>query len=356
MNDDYLWDGSGKPDPEVERLENLLGRFRHNRSRPEFPETAPLPTKPERPLRRSWLFWRLPRLAGATAVIALVVTGAWYALQWSRALWPSRPGWQVVRVEGTPKVGSRQIAEAGRLDLGEWLETDGASRARINVGVIGEVEVEPNTRIQLVDARPTQHRLALARGTMHATIWAPPRLFFVNTPSAVAVDLGCRYTLRVDQTGATFLRVAYGWVAFEQPFGSTSRESFVPAGAACVTPPDRGPGAPYFEDAPEVFRTALAKLDTEPDDVAARAVALEAVLGHARPRDALTLWHLLSRTSDVERARVYDRLAALVPPPASVTREGVLRGERHMTDLWWNALGLGDTSWWRTWKGPVPGQ
>jgi hypothetical protein len=27
-NDDYLWDGSGKPDPEVERLERLLGRFR----------------------------------------------------------------------------------------------------------------------------------------------------------------------------------------------------------------------------------------------------------------------------------------------------------------------------------------
>ena len=28
---DYLWDGSGKADPEIQRLEVLLGRFRHDR-------------------------------------------------------------------------------------------------------------------------------------------------------------------------------------------------------------------------------------------------------------------------------------------------------------------------------------
>ncbi len=36
MNDNYLWDGSGEPDPEIQRLENTLGRFRHNRPAPDF--------------------------------------------------------------------------------------------------------------------------------------------------------------------------------------------------------------------------------------------------------------------------------------------------------------------------------
>ena len=27
MNEDYLWDGSGEPDPEIQKLENTLGRF-----------------------------------------------------------------------------------------------------------------------------------------------------------------------------------------------------------------------------------------------------------------------------------------------------------------------------------------
>ena len=34
MRNDYLWDGSGEPDPEVQRLELLLGRLRHDRPAP----------------------------------------------------------------------------------------------------------------------------------------------------------------------------------------------------------------------------------------------------------------------------------------------------------------------------------
>lgn len=150
------------------------------------------------------------------------------------------------------------------------------------------------------------------------------------------------------------LHVTYGWVAFEQ-YG---RESFVPADAMCATRPGIGPGTPYLEDASEAFCAALAKLDFESLDAAARARALGTVLAEARKRDALTLWHLLARTSDAERARVFNRLAEVVPPPAGVTRGGVLRGtpetQRQMRDLWRDSLGLGDTSWWRMWKGRVP--
>ena len=40
--------------------------------------------------------------------------------------------------------------------------------------------------------------MALDQGTIHARIWAPPKFFYVNTQAAVAVDLGCAYTLHVD--------------------------------------------------------------------------------------------------------------------------------------------------------------
>jgi hypothetical protein len=33
--------------------------------------------------------------------------------------------------------------------------------------------------------------MALDHGLIHATIWAPPRSFVVDMPSAAAVDLGC---------------------------------------------------------------------------------------------------------------------------------------------------------------------
>ncbi len=38
LNDDeYLWSGTGTPDPEVARLESLLGRYRHQGAMPLLP-------------------------------------------------------------------------------------------------------------------------------------------------------------------------------------------------------------------------------------------------------------------------------------------------------------------------------
>ncbi len=336
MSDDYLWDGSGEPDPEVERLERLLATLRSDRPAPELPENLGL-------RKRSVLFRHSIQLAVAAAAVVLVIAG-WFLLR------RERPSWEVVSLEGTPRIGSETISESGRLAVGQWLETDSSSRARISIGVIGEVQVDPNTRIRLLKARVNDHRLALVRGKMHAAIWAPPRLFSVETPSAVAVDLGCTYTLEVDKAGISFLHVTSGWVAFE----TEGRESFVPAGALCETRPGIGAGTPYREDASEAFRLALTRLDFGERSADGRLLALDAVLAQAEKDDAFTLWHLLSRVRAGERSRVFDRLQVLVPAPPGVTREGVARLDRQMLDRWWDELGLEDTTWWRLWKGPVP--
>jgi hypothetical protein len=39
-----------------------------------------------------------------------------------------------------------------------------------------------------------------------------------------------------------------------------------------------------------------------------------------------------------------------VPPPATVTKEGILRLDLPMLDLWWNELGFDDISVWRHWE------
>jgi hypothetical protein len=238
----------------------------------------------------------------------------------------SGPTWEVARIEGAPKVGANHIEGSGRLAVGEWLETDASSRAKISVADIGQVDIGPNSRVRLLGTRSTEHRLALQRGRLHAMIDAPPRLFIVETPSATAIDLGCSYTLEVDDAGSSRLHVTSGWVALELK----GRESIVPAGAVCVTQPGKGPGTPYFDDASARFRDALTQLDFHQGG----AKALNVVLAEAREYDTLTLWHLLSRVRGAERARVYERLAALISPPQAVTREGVLRLDKRMLDLW----------------------
>jgi hypothetical protein len=233
-----------------------------------------------------------------------------------------------------------------RIARGEWLETDSASRARIAVGNIGSVEVEPNTRVQLVASGGHEHRMALEHGTINARIWAPPKFFYVNTRAAVAVDLGCAYTLQVDRQGAGLLRVTHGWVGFVRD----GRDTYVPEGAVSVTRDDKGPGTPRYEDAPSGYGEALMVLDFSGVDDPRRAAALDLVLDNARRRDALTLWHLLTRGTPEERGRVYDRLAALVPPPDGVSRDIILNGDRLALSRWWDGLGVDVSTWWRLLK------
>lgn len=294
--------------------------------------------------------WSWQMKAAAAVLLLLSSWGVWLIYS-NRAdavlLANGKPAWRVKRLDGTPKVGAERISNNGELAVGEWLETDANSRAEIAVSSIGSVEVDENTRIRLLETQPSEHRLELARGKMSAYIWAPPRLFFVNTPSAVAADLGCAYTLEVDDEGSSLLRVTSGWVALELK----DRESVVPAGAACETRPSLGPGTPYFEDASSVFRQSLRTVDFDPD-ANTRSSALVSILDQARPRDTLTLWHLLVRVDGEDRARVYDTMAALSPPPAGVTRERVLALDQTTLDAWRDDL---ETTWMGIGKGvPKP--
>jgi hypothetical protein len=311
------------------------------------------PERTRRP-RRFISFLIQPRFAFAALALGVLVIG--FAAFWLRHS-PTYVGatWDVARIDGTPRIGSALVNDKGKLGVGQWLETDTNSRAQISVSDIGHIEIDPNTRVRLVETKPTEHRLELAEGRLSARISAPPKLFFVNTPSGVAEDLGCAYTLEVDKAGNSLLRVTAGWVSLQLK----DRASIVPAGAACVTRPGIGPGTPYFEDASETFRAALSRVDSGNDSSGQTdATSLKIVLANARVRDTLTLWNLLPRVSGGDRELVYDRLAKLVPPPDGVTREGVLKLNQQMLDAWkeqlesrWNdnlPPGLLN-AWKRTW-------
>jgi ferric-dicitrate binding protein FerR (iron transport regulator) len=326
---DYLWDGTGVPDEEIVRLEETLRPLRHQGTVPPLPDRE----AGRRRVRRISAPW----LAAAAALVLLVGGG-------SITLLLRRADWSVSSVSGAPAVDGRAVTTRARMSRGDWLVTDNGSRARVAVGGIGTVEVEPNTRLQLV-ANDRVHRMALERGTIHARIWAPPKLFVVNTEAATATDLGCAYTLQMDKQDG-MLRVTHGWVGLERD----GRDTFVPEGAVCAIRTQGGPGTPRYEDAPSGYGEALMILDFAPASDPRRAGAFDLVLSTARRRDALTLWHLLTRGSLEERSRVYDRLAALAPPPNGVTRELVLDGNRLALDKWWDWLGIEVSTWWRLFK------
>jgi hypothetical protein len=288
-NDEYLWNRSGDPDPEVTRLEKLLSPYR----------------TPARNRRRGpVLAWAVAGLAAAAALAIVLV----------RAPEPSEWRW-----------------EDRALRVGDVIEPREAM-ATLRAAEVGQVELEPGSRLRVAAGG---RGLALDRGTMRAFIYAPPAKFVVDTPSARAIDLGCLYTLQVEPDGSGMLRVEHGWVAFE----SLGRESFVPAGAYCRTRKSSGPGLPVFGDSSDEFRSASDSYDS--------GHPVTRVLELAGPRDGLTLWHLLARVKDAQRDAVVRAFVAIIP---NADAAGLLAKDPAALDAAWNLLELGDTSWWRTWK------
>ncbi len=67
---DYLWDKTGEPDAEVERLEKLLGGLGHQPRALELPRDARVEQAPRR-------LWSRPALAAAAALALMLLAGAW---------------------------------------------------------------------------------------------------------------------------------------------------------------------------------------------------------------------------------------------------------------------------------------
>src|SRR5262245_15458048 len=141
MSDDYLWDPSAKPDPEVERLERALRPLRYVEKREPAEAARPIPITAARRRRAGFTRWILL----AAALCALGAAGTWFfarsqpppieakpppretprdAPQEAPRMEETTPRLAVERLEGAPKVGPSPIAQHGALAVGQWLETD----------------------------------------------------------------------------------------------------------------------------------------------------------------------------------------------------------------------------------------
>jgi hypothetical protein len=258
----YLWDKQGEADDDLKALEQQLVSAR---LKPGFRA---------RPPRR----WVVPLTAGLAAMAASLA---------ALVVMSSGPSFGVTTASGV----------SSRLHVGRWLET--TEQSTIAVADIGRVTVAASSRLRVLETSPKVHRLELAQGRLHAKVNAPPRLFVVETPAAEAVDLGCEYDLAVEPSGATRLDVRVGEVSLEGA-GVSSRVS---AGAMCRTVKGRAPSVPRASAASAELSAAL--------DAWEQGGPLDGVLAAARAQDAISLWNLIARVPQAQRAAVVDRLAQL---------------------------------------------
>src|SRR3974390_391666 len=92
---DYLWDGTGTPDPEIQRLESLLAEFRHDGRPLVLPETLPKTN-----VRRAWI---LPLRWVAAAVVLLTLGTMAHLAYKSSGVSEPQIAWDCSALSGSPQ-------------------------------------------------------------------------------------------------------------------------------------------------------------------------------------------------------------------------------------------------------------
>jgi hypothetical protein len=273
MNDDYLWDKSGH-DAEIEAIEDLLAPLAHKQ------DFGPPPRMPAGP---AW---------GSLFAVLATAAAVFFTVRWTMTEESSRP-LTIPHTVPAPLTAAREI----------------------DLGVYGSVNAHEGALVEVLRQSDEEIRLRLTRGTIDARISgaARPRLFQVETPSAVCVDLGCHYTLTVEEDGSALVSVDFGQVAFVD----RGRETWVPSGASCRAWPARGSGTPRWDDSRDEIIAAIDALDRAAPD--ARRESAAALIRECRtPLEALSLWHVVHDSDPSISEPAWAALIDLVGEPKGI--------------------------------------
>jgi hypothetical protein len=320
--DDYLWDRSGPPDPEVARLERLLTPLAHDAPLDELrlERGQDGSGREGRRARARWIV--AGAAAAAAAAVAVFVLRSRGEPEGAYACGAGATGFAFTARGGSVACGGERLP-AGVLPVGGVLDT-GAHEAELAIANIGRAELGARTRVRLDRTSPERHQLYLERGRMHAKVSAPPRIFAVGTPGAHVTDLGCEYTIEIDEAGAGSIVVRSGKVELESGAGGVV---VVPHGARARLLAGRRAGLPLGPGAsPELEAFAHAYEGGERG-------ALARVLAAATADDAITVANLARMAPPAERREVLARLEQFFPAPAPHTIDEAL-ADPAILDAW----------------------
>lgn len=238
-------------------------------------------------------------------------------------LWLNRAkGWNVDVTMGSVLINNNAVNSETELELNSLLITDENSSARILIPQIGVIQVEPNSslsrtrkdfEIKLIKGKVEKKSDAQ---TAEAKLTITTDLADFNEESSSDFEISA-----AEENNELFV------------FNGTVKivvkgfEAIVPENFACNIKKGKY-AVPYNPNSdPQIVK--LIKEYSGPADP-----NMVLVVSYAKKSDALSLWHILQLSSEENRPIVFKKLNELVPPPETVTGEGIQKLNREMLDQW----------------------
>ncbi len=307
MTDDYLWDGSGTPDPEIQRLESLLAEFRHRRSPTRSSRRIVLP----RHSNLAACFSKCPGFLASPPLpsfSSLSCVGLFFSRR-PRTPPDTGPSWNVASLEGAPQIGS-QFAFRHSIRRQTLCRPNSHHQFLFARFPFRKRSRRNSNRSQFSRSPPANRsETTNAFNSMSAPFTPPSGLLPANSlwtrpPPSPSISVAPTRSKSRPTAPAPFAPRSAGSASI-----STAATRSSPQAPCASRAPRSAPALPISKTPANPFAKLSTVFDLTEQSTDARSKQLNTVLSQARPRDGLTLWHLLSRTTGPERAQVYARFA-----------------------------------------------
>jgi hypothetical protein len=256
--------------------------------------------------------------------IILIVVGYYiYDLQ------KNNSPWNLKLIDGTVTING-MANNSGNISQGESLNTDSKSRIIVDVPQMGKLQIDTNTTIVVEKAKDGDNIVLLKRGSFKIINSALMPEFTIRLSNSFVIDHGGVFSISADESDNVKIIIEFGFVEI----GYKNQSYFVREGYVCEIKNNYPPGIPYRLNASDTLKNEVEKFNYENggDD------SVQKIISSVHKEDVLTLLALIPNTSQLQRQILFQIVANHYPPPAGVTRMGIIKADSEMLYKWWEEI------------------
>lgn len=216
--------------------------------------------------------------------------------------------WKLVNLKGDAFING---VKSNKVNVGDWIQTDSVSSVVLKIANVGDVSIEPNTKVRFIQSDDNVSKIEVMYGTVNTSTSQADK-FILQSSNMKVQDKGGSYSFKVDDKGNGVIYVNNGIANVV----SDNKSAVVTDGKFCYYKPEYGVGIPFRKDAKPEFQNALYNYDFNNGGVNSVYYAI----ANAMPEDYSSLMNLIPRVDDKTKYLVYNKLGKLAPQAISTIK------------------------------------
>lgn len=209
--------------------------------------------------------------------------------------------WKLISLKGGAFING---VKSDKVNVGDWIQTDSVSSVVLKIVNVGDVSIEPNSKVRFIQSDGNVSKIEVLYGTVNTSTSQADK-FVLQASNMKVQDKGGSYSFKVDEKGNGVIYVNNGIANVE----SGNKSAVVTDGTFCLYKPEHGIGTPFRKDSKPEFQNALFQYDFNNGGMPSVYYAM----ANALPQDYSSLLNLIPRVDEQTKYLVLNKLGKLVP-------------------------------------------